>query len=65
MAQDEESVFDVFDESGCFIHQVLIPVNPYIISQDSLYEIHEDEETGEVSIRRFKILNWGSLKPRP
>lgn len=62
MAQDEDVMFDVFDASGRFIYRVVTSVEAEIISQGVLYETHEDEETGEISIRRFKILNWNALK---
>ncbi len=54
--------FDVFNKEGYFIYRAKIPVRPEIINNSFLYDIKEDNETGEVFIRRFRIKNWDQLK---
>lgn len=60
--ESEEREFDVFNKQGYFIYKVKTPVRPEIINKGFLYDIKEDEETGEVFIRRFRIKNWDQIK---
>lgn len=60
--KSEEREFDVFNKEGYFVYRVKIPVRPEIINKGFLYDIKEDEETGEVFIRRFRIKNWDQIK---
>ncbi len=58
----QEREFDVFNKEGYFIYRVKTPVRPEIINKGFLYDIKEDEETGEVFIRRFRIKNWDLIR---
>jgi hypothetical protein len=60
--EGEEREFDVFNKKGYFIYRAKIPVRPEIINKGFLYDKKEDEETGEVFIRRFRIKNWNQIK---
>jgi len=60
--ESEEREFDVFNKEGYFIYRVKTPVRPEIINKGFLYDKKEDEETGEVFIRRFRIKNWDQIK---
>ncbi len=60
--ESEERKFDVFNKEGYFIYRAKIPVRPEIINKGFLYDIKEDEDTGEVFIRRFRIKNWDQIK---
>lgn len=60
--KSEENEFDVINKEGYFLYRAKIPVVPKIIRKGFLYDIKEDEETGEISIRRFKIKNWDQIK---
>jgi len=60
--ESEEREFDVFNKEGYFIYRAKIPVRPEIINKGFLYDIKEDEDTGEVFIRRFRIKNWDQIK---
>jgi hypothetical protein len=60
--ESEGREFDVFNKEGYFIYRAKIPVRPEIINKGLLYDIKEDEETGEVFIRRFRIKNWNQIK---
>lgn len=61
---DEEGSheFDLFNREGYYIYRVIIPVLPEIIQNGFIYDINENEETGELRIRRFKIKNWEQIK---
>lgn len=56
--------FDIFNKEGYFLYRAEIPVLPEIIHNGFLYNIKEDEETGGVFIRRFRIKNWEQIKER-
>lgn len=60
--ESKENEFDVFNKEGYFIYRAKIPVRPRIINRGFLYDIKEDEETGEVFIRRFRIINWDKMR---
>ncbi len=60
--KSEEREFDLFNKEGYYLYLVKIPVLPRIIKKGFLYDIKEDEETGEVFIRRFRIKNWDQIK---
>jgi hypothetical protein len=60
--ESEEREYDIFNKEGYFIYRAKIPVRPEIINKGFLYDIKEDEETGEVFIRRFRIKNWDQIK---
>jgi hypothetical protein len=60
--ESEEREFDVFNKEGYFIYRAKIPVRPEIINKGFLYDKKEDDETGEVFIRRFRIKNWDQIK---
>ncbi|NIM58321.1 MAG: 6-bladed beta-propeller [Candidatus Aminicenantes bacterium] len=60
--ESEEREYDLFNKEGYFIYRAKIPVRPEIINKGFLYDIKEDDETGEVFIRRFRINNWDQIK---
>lgn len=62
--RSEEREFDLFNKEGYYFYCVKIPVLPSIIKKGFLFDIKEDEETGEVRIRRFRIKNWDELKDK-
>ena len=60
--RSEEGEFDVFNKKAYFIYRAKIPVRPEIINKGFLYDIKEDEETGDVFIRRFRIKNLDQIE---
>lgn len=60
--KSEEQVFDVYSKDGYFIHRIRMGFLPELIKDGHLYDIHEDEDTGEVFVRRYKIKNWDQIK---
>ncbi|NVM56388.1 MAG: hypothetical protein HWN66_22005, partial [Candidatus Helarchaeota archaeon] len=53
---------DVFSKDGYFIHRIRMGFLPELIKDGRLYDIDEDEDTGEELVKRFKIKNWDQIK---
>jgi hypothetical protein len=60
--KSEEQVFDVYSKDGYFIHRIRMGFLPELIKDGHLYDIDENEDTGEVFIIRYKIKNWSEIK---
>ncbi len=60
--KSEEQVFDVFSKDGYFIHRIRMGFLPELVKNGYLYNIEEDDDTGEVFIKRYKIKNWEQIK---
>lgn len=60
--KDKNKEFDIFNKKGYYIYRAKIPVTPKIIQDGFLYEIQENEETGEVCIKKYRIRNWAQMK---
>jgi hypothetical protein len=54
--------FDIFGRDGYCLYRVRFPFSPEIIDSGRVYDIHTNEETGEVKIKRYKIKNWEQIK---
>jgi hypothetical protein len=57
-----EHSLDVFDEQGYFLYTCNFPINPLLIKNGCAYLIDTSDETGDVRIIRYKIMNWNQLK---
>ncbi len=53
---------DIFSKNGYYLYKSTFPFNPEIIKDGLLYDIFTSEETGEVRIRRYKIMNWDRIE---
>jgi hypothetical protein len=53
---------DVFSRDGILLYRLSIPVKPYLIKSGYLYEVHEDKDTNEFQIIRYRIKNWAAMK---
>jgi hypothetical protein len=62
VVESQERQFDLFSREGYYIYLIKSPVLPYIIKKGFLYDIKENEDTGEIIIRRFRIKNWDQIK---
>lgn len=62
VVKSQERQFDLFSKEGYYLYRIKSPVLPYIIKKGFLYDIKENEDTGEVFIRRFRIKNWNQIK---
>jgi hypothetical protein len=60
--ESEEQIFDVYSKDGYFIHRIKIDLMPELVKNGYLYDIEEDEDTGEVYVKRYKIKNWEQIK---
>lgn len=54
--------FDIFSRDGYCLYRVRLPFSPEIIDNGRVYDIHTNEETGDVRIKRYKITNWDQIK---
>lgn len=61
-SKDREKEFDVFNAEGYYLYRIRIPVVPEIIQNGLLYEIQENQETGEIRIKRYRIKNWEQIR---
>jgi hypothetical protein len=60
--KSEKQEFDVFSKEGYFLYRAKIAAKPVLINKGYLFDIKEDEETGKISVRRFRIKNWDQIK---
>jgi hypothetical protein len=60
--ETNEFEFDIFNKDGYYLYRVKFLFSPEIIENGRLYDIYTNEETGEVRIKRFKIVNWDQIK---
>ena len=60
--ESDERIFDVFSRDGYFIYRIKMNFLPDLIKNGSLYDIEEDEDTGDTLIKRYTIKNWDQIK---
>ncbi|MGA2586916.1 MAG: hypothetical protein ABSF88_07845 [Candidatus Aminicenantales bacterium] len=60
--KDAPRHIDVFSKDGIFLYRMPWNFIPSAIKNGFLYEIHTDEETGEITIVRHKVKNWDAMK---
>jgi hypothetical protein len=53
--------FDVFSPEGYYLYKTILPFSPEIIKNGYLYDLHTTEETGEVTIKRYRVINWHEI----
>jgi len=59
--ESEEVEFDIFSKEGYYLYKTKLPFTPEIIKNGYFYDHYSSEETGEVSIKRYKVRNWGKI----
>lgn len=57
-------LMDVFDVQGYYLFRVSLPVKPKVIKNGFIYLVDSSDETGDVKVRRYKIMNWSQIKNR-
>lgn len=62
--ESEEQIFDVYSKDGYFIYRIKMAFLPELVKNGYLYNIEEDDNTGEVFIKRYKIKNWKQIKEK-
>jgi len=60
--ESEEQIFDVYSKDGYFIHRIKMAFLPELFKNSYLYNIEEDEDTGDVFVKRYRIKNWNQIK---
>jgi hypothetical protein len=56
------ATIDVFSKDGIYLYRMAWPRIPALIKGGAVYEVRQDEETGETTIVRSRIRNWGQMK---
>ena len=60
--ETENVEFDIFNREGYCLYRTILPFSPEIIKNGCFYDLFTSDETGEVKIIRYKILNWDQIK---
>jgi len=60
--EDVEKTFDVFSKDGYYLYKTVFPFAPFVIKKGFFYTRVTNEETGEVFVKRYKIINWEQIK---
>lgn len=61
---DQNSSVDVFSKEGIYLFQMNWSFIPALIKKGYLYEVREDEDSGDIKILRHKIINWNKFKEK-
>lgn len=64
-ARVNESVgmeFDIFSKDGFYLYKLVCPLTPFVIKKGYFYTQTQNDETGEVQVKRFKINNWNDIR---
>lgn len=62
LQEDAPIEIDIFSEEGYYLYRTSLPFNPDLVRAGYAYDIFTSDETGEVSLRRYRILNWDQIK---
>jgi len=57
-----EKEFDVFSKDGYYLYKTVCQQTPFVIKEGYYYTRIQNEETGEVFVKRYKIKNWEQIK---
>jgi hypothetical protein len=58
----EEKSYDIFSRDGYYIYKTVFHYTPSVIKDGCFYTRLQNEETGEVLVKRYRIKNWGEMK---
>jgi SOS response regulatory protein OraA/RecX len=53
---------DIFSPDGYYLYTTTLPFPPAVIKSGFLYQLAEDEETGNIQIKRYEIKNWADIR---
>jgi len=62
--ETENVEFDIFSKDGYYLYRAILPLSPEIIQNGYFYDLYTSDETGEVKIKRYKVLNWKQIAER-
>jgi hypothetical protein len=54
--------FDIFSKEGIYLYKTKLPFTPLVIKNGFVYKVEYNEETGEIKIKRLKVVNWNQIK---
>lgn len=54
--------FDIFSPDGYFLYTTTLNFLPDAVHNGYLYQIKEDEDSGDIHILRYRIQNWAGIK---
>jgi hypothetical protein len=60
--ESDQVELDIFSKDGYYLYKAFLSFNPEIIKGGFLYDIFTSEETGEVKIKRYKVMNWDRIE---
>jgi hypothetical protein len=60
--ETENVEFDIFNSEGYYLYSAILPFSPEVIKNGCFYDLFTSDETGEVKIIRYTILNWDQTK---
>ena len=64
LEESDNVEFDIFSHEGYYLYRAIVPVSPEIIQNGYFYDLYTSDETGEVKIKRYKVLNWNQIAER-
>ncbi len=59
---EKSSIVDVFSKDGIYLYRINWSFIPSLIKRGFLYEVRENEETGDIKVLRHKINNWEDFR---
>lgn len=62
LTEEKEIEFDIFSQDGYYLYKTTFPFHVGIIRNGYFYCIYYFKETGEESIKRYRIKNWKYIK---
>lgn len=62
LQRDAPVEIDIFSPSGIYLYKTSLPFSPDLVRNNRVYDIFTSDETGEISIRRYRIGNWGRIR---
>ncbi|MFC2161840.1 6-bladed beta-propeller, partial [Acidobacteriota bacterium] len=62
--EDQTSSVDVFSKEGIYLYKMSWAFIPALIKNGFLYEVREDEDSGDIQVIRHKITNWDKFKDK-
>ncbi len=60
--ENVERIFDIFSKGGYYLYRTVCPLTPFAIKDGFFYTRVENEDTGEVFVKRFRIKNWDKIE---
>jgi hypothetical protein len=58
----KNSPVDVFSQEGIYLYRMIWSFIPSLIKKGFLFEVRENEETGDIKVLRYKINNWEGFR---